>query len=742
MGIFSSKRRTYVDTTAVRIVEDKLLPDTPRSALVKAVLTGQEPVDQIQRDVLGGAFRKFEQMYNYAKNGDYVYGLPDARVLSSSAGDTHVKAAIESEEGATVTMDYVYFRPLNHIHEARRLLVRDYGYNPTTNIIETLSVSVGFPVYLQDLVATHQTDAAAPTEATALGVWGGSARSGGTPSRLARFAEFGIGSLVSEQAWRSGPTEIDGAEVEYTWQDADKVVHTSTLFIDLSAADPDQEFFQAQYRIAGQIKYWTYAPETGTHPTLDDLYVFDYTNPGTYFPFAMFRRNRQNRTAVAVSGTPEYLTTERLLKYIGIDFAEMGEQIHSSPDIEDVDQAVLMMAVPATSQNEVEMEYLFRFFKRLASQTPAGGIRTVSSIASLSKGTAPTYALEIKDADFRMVLSYTAIRSRLVAGVIGPVGSFSNTSETVTSDLLDSLDVPTEPQVVRYYRRQVTSQVYDEVAITQPVMRYDITEEHFTEGGATDDLLLIPIDRDIAMQMSVLDRETLYFRSLHLVANSRVVVKTKWYESGFFKTLLSIVAIVITVVSLGAGFKAIAAASTLWATAVVIATLALQYVVADFVFEQVVRWVGPEVAMALATIAAVWGGARALTKGGVGTDAWAENLLKASSGLTGKIQSELGRLYAEFMSDVEAFQLLVEDRWKELEEANKLLSNKDLLNPFTFVGQQPLVLFGESPDAYYRRTIHAGNPGAMSMKIVEKFVESSLTLPSIQDTVGGLTSNV
>lgn len=742
MGIFSSKRRTYVDTTAVRVVEDRLLPDTPRSALVKAILTGQEPVEQIQRDVLGSAFRKFEQMYNYAKNGDYVYGLPDARVLSSSAGDAHVKAAIEAEEGGAVTMDYVYFRPLNHIHEARRLLIQDYGYNPTTNIIGTLSASVGFPVYLQDLVATHFTDAAAPTEAAALGVWGDSAQSGGTPFRLARFVEFGIGSLVSDQTWRSGPTETDGTEVAYTWQDADKVVHTGTLFIDLSATDPDQEFFQAQYRIAGQTKYWTYAPETGTHPTLDSLYVFDYTNPGTYFPFAVFRRNRQDRTALGVRGTAEYLTTERLLKYIGIDFAEMGEQIHSSPDIGDVEQAVLMMAVPATSQNEVEMEYLFRFFKHLASQTPAGNIRTVSSIARLSQGAAPAYALEIKDADFRVVLSYTNIRTRLVAGVIGPVGSFTNSSETVTNDLLESLDVPTEPQVVRYYRRQITSQVYDEVAITEPVMRYDITEEHFTEGGATDDLLLIPIDRDIAMQMSVLDRETLYFRSLHLVANSRVVVKTKWYESGVFKALLSIVAIVITVVSIGAGIKAIAAASTLWATAVVIATLALQYVVADFVFEQVVRWVGPEVAMALATVAAVWGGSRALTKGGVGTDAWAENLLKASSGLTGKIQSELGRLYAEFMDEVEAFELLVENRWKELEEANQLLSTKDLLNPFTFVGQRPLVLFGETPDAYYRRTVHVGNPGALSTKIIEKFVESSLTLPTIEDTVGGLTSNV
>jgi hypothetical protein len=76
-----------------------------------------------------------------------------------------------------------------------------------------------------------------------------------------------------------------------------------------------------------------------------------------------------------------------------------------------------------------------------------------------------------------------------------------------------------------------------------------------------------------------------------------------------------------------------------------------------------------------------------------------------------------------------AFQSDAETKMKLLEDAQSLLDSNLRLNP--------LVIFGETPDDYYRRTVHSGNIGIIGYAAVHDYVEVALRLPTLSDTVEG-----
>ena len=65
---------------------------------------------------------------------------------------------------------------------------------------------------------------------------------------------------------------------------------------------------------------------------------------------------------------------------------------------------------------------------------------------------------------------------------------------------------------------------------------------------------------------------------------------------------------------------------------------------------------------------------------------------------------------------------------KLLESAQDLLEPSQLLHPF--------IIFGESPNDFYNRTVHSGNIGTMAISSITNYVDLSLTLPKFSETVG------
>ncbi|OZB40381.1 MAG: hypothetical protein B7X50_08605 [Alishewanella sp. 34-51-39] len=82
------------------------------------------------------------------------------------------------------------------------------------------------------------------------------------------------------------------------------------------------------------------------------------------------------------------------------------------------------------------------------------------------------------------------------------------------------------------------------------------------------------------------------------------------------------------------------------------------------------------------------------------------------------------------------FSLIADQKWAELEEVKNLLGKENLLDPFEFIGKEPRVIFGESPDQFYNRTIHSGNIGVLALDANSSFIDISLTLPKLPQTFG------
>ena len=83
----------------------------------------------------------------------------------------------------------------------------------------------------------------------------------------------------------------------------------------------------------------------------------------------------------------------------------------------------------------------------------------------------------------------------------------------------------------------------------------------------------------------------------------------------------------------------------------------------------------------------------------------------------------------DLMAESKEFDLLSKEKIKLLDTANDLLDNRSMLSPF--------VIFGEKPDDFYNRTVHSGNIGVVGVDIIHSFVDMSLALPKLHDSIEG-----
>tara|TARA_B110000902_G_scaffold77495_1_gene92130 strand:+ start:11670 stop:13949 length:2280 start_codon:yes stop_codon:yes gene_type:complete len=752
MGFFSTKKKRFYDTSLVRVIEDDRVPNIIQTAMYRSLFSGRDFTPVLKESLVGASFRNFKKMYNFAERGDYFYGLPDVRLLKASDGFELAKAQIETEVGFPVTLKYMHFRPLNNIHMGLKHLEDNLGYDPISNEVVGLLRPEGWKVYLEKLVAVHETAPGLEPEEAALGNWGRSTQAGYTPRRPG-LGDNALGTLVQDEELRVGESETESVEIHTMWYDEDtSTYHDEFTVLDLSSYDGDQEYYQAKYTYtdgSGQehAEYWFYDPEVGSNTALNT--VFDpgeYTAPGTYFPITVFRKSFTDQTATALQDTEAFTSTTEMLDILGLDYAALGESINENPDVNFIKQAVMMMGVPIVSQNPIDMDYLFNYFRSIGTITPDPPGPTEGSNPRLGNDLNSTpsesFAVEISDADFRLVMSYDAIRVRIRAGSIGDVGTVTNVMGP-----LSVYDLFTEggqgpsgygnaipSSEVRTFSKQLTETTYEEIRVINPRVRYPIRGESGSSATGTDDTFLVPLDAAIVNQVNFLDRESLYHRSLYFVFNSQVTQKTKWYQTGLFKAVLFIIAIVITIYNVKLGIEAFAMAQTL---TIAIQQLIIQIVITAAITEvivEVVKLVGVDIAAILAVIAFIasygkYQGIFDFIKFS------AIELLSLGNGLISAINQTQAQAFSDYSDEFAEFAATSKTKWEELEAANKLLdTNPGILDLGLITRQVPLIVVGESPEAYYNRTIHSGNVGVQTLKFIQNYVPISLKLPEVKDT--------
>lgn len=752
MGIFGSDTKTYVDTVVMRLVEDGMVPNIAKTSILESVFRGGSAAEGMIEQYLNGTH--FRKAYNYAKQGKYFYGLPNTTILTNMQGADEVKAVLDVLTGQDITLEYLEYSALNYTHIGWQELVDTYGYNTSTNEITVLSTQIGFPTYLEQIVPVYKINTGEFVEPGMVDTWGPNSLHGYTPERKNNgqvtdlYPSYEVNELMR------------AVKLFYVWE-ANGEIQKASITINLDAYPLEEMFYQVRYSYTDGMNqlhygYWTYLGGQGTYPTLDAIYAAQYTNPGTYFPFALIRRNKLNMADISLHESEEYKTTRKLLRYIGIDFDSFSDSIHASPDIGDVDQATVMMGVPITSTNPIDMEYLYQFFLRLHTQTPYEFEDGMAFMASrtykeneaaqrdkrftahtVARAPKAPFAISFQDADFRLTLSYGGVIRTLRSGQLGPIGTLTNTANTKTYltsrySVEEGIWGHTSSQGInRIICKQVTPNFYDEITIIDPTLRFSFSGGYSTYGSAKETKLLIPLDMSIAERFSTKDSVILFNRSLHLVINARVVEKLEWYETSFFRFVMQGIAIVITFLSLGAGSFLNALAAAIGAGLVATTLFLIEYLVYYLLFQEtfkiVVKEIGLEAAMVLAIIAAAVGIAKLK---GIATrinTVMAENLLMASSGLMLGTKEVLQDMFLDLQNEFEAFSDYRDETLKELEKTQELLKNDYTLQPF--------ILLGEKPQDFYNRTVHSGNIGIVGIQYVESYVEHALRLPDINDSM-------
>jgi hypothetical protein len=743
VGLFKSKTQINVSTTVSRVLEDKMLPNSIKTALTNSLLGGGDLIPTITEGLIQSIGNKADRMYDYGESG-YIYGLPSGQTRRSVEGTAEVEAVLATLESEPVALEYSRYGPPNSMHIGWMELAENYDYDPATNILGTLSTSIGHLVYLEDMVVVMTPDYLASVEAGVLDQWGASPRSGKTPERAggALWTTLRAHTHILEQ----GTTQAPYIKVDYIWATGLDTylptIHRNSFVIPLTDYDDTADYFHAKYSVGDTTKYWIYQQGAGTFPELDTLFNTEYVENGTYFPFAYFRFNQVPDSTTP--GTPHYTSTKKLMKYLNLDYENVNEALNSNPDIADVHQAIMMMGVPPQTTIEEERRYLFDYFNSQYEQnftkyrTPQEA--TLRARQERYAGFNDT-SIVIQDARFQMALSHAGVLRNRKVGTIATVGKHDSGFSTYTIpnayQVYGEADMEYRDQTIGYfyYRRQINKFFYDEILVMDLRMVYYIYGGYGTTADELNRTLLVPIDRSITEGYSTKDKEVLYGRSLHFIFNAVQITKIKWYQTGLFRFLLIVAAIAITVINMGAdGGTVITAlltgtAAEIGAALVSLISSMIPGLLINLGLQILGRLLGPEAAFLLAVATAVLAIGMAVGTGSLKGTPWASELLRVSSGLVSGGQLALQKTYKELANQFNSFKQYVDQTNQELETAKKLLENDNHLSPF--------VIFGESPDDYYNRTVHSGNIGVSSLSAVSSYVDIALTLPKLDDTLRG-----
>jgi uncharacterized membrane protein len=760
MGWFSSKRKVHVSTEIVRVFEDKNIVSLKQKALVDSIFENVPVPESIVNKMLSSHIVKVNNIYAKAKRGDYYYGTPNHNMKSEYDGLTAVRNTVESQLGLPITVDYFHYGPLNNIHRAWQILTEDYGYIEFSNQVTALSESTGATTWVKNIVGHVDTTSLSaegtPEEeqipdASTLAVWGRHPHDRYMPNRQ--------GS--PEPNWLIGENINDGATVYLV--DANGT--ETELFMDFDGLDDGTDYFQMKYQYVegGVYKrgYFTYKDGSREYPLLDLVYTATPVGSGSFFPIFFFRSGSKNMTAESQWGTEAYKTSVQLMNDINMDYQTMGDAINENPEADKIEQAVMMMGVPPQTDNPAEAEYLYKFFDWLYRESPHSVFGNASNNFgqdAVSEGR----ALVIQDSDFSATLSYSRMYRNNTVGSIGEVGTYKQVDRSITKSNTVTRRIPGETfedpdtyeTVVVYYEAsvlayqfQVTPGLYYEYVVDGLKMVHAVAEGKVVLGEISSGKILIPLDYEICQTMRFDMKEELYYRSLHFVFNAKTVTRTKWYQTGVLTVVIAIVAIAIMVFTAGAGtplslaMADVAVATGAAATAAAIGTVALivatnlitSYLIGMVLqkgFEVVIKELGLEgtfIASIVAVVVAVY----QMATGGD----WSKAMFVASN-LQAAEASAAHDVLMDYKAESQEFNLLAEEKFKELEEVNDLLNQYPLLDPRSFIRQEPMNIAGETPDALYNRTVHSGNIGIVQYDYIESYVDINTQLPTFNDSVG------
>lgn len=763
MGLFSSKKKTYVNMSVTRMLDDGDITPIGKAALIDYVLSENKRVDALADSYIDTLNRhnqesignKVLSLNSWAKK-KYHYGALVSSTYSEGGINLpeELKAYLSTVEGEAVTVDYAKFGPLNNQHFAYKQLIDHFGFDIQSNEVVNESIRNGFTTYLEDMVIYYCSktieDVVNPDYLNPLGY---PSKSGKTATRAVNrnvahtpweedvnaSEDYAIAKLIYRNGTQdviysirldfmayeiSGEQNLPEAGVEITEDDPD-------ITQEMPSGEPD--YFMVRYKLAdGEEKLFTYLFGSETVTALESLFRKD-VDLGIHIPNVYLRLNGRDLH----EAEDEAAKSSRVYcNKLGFNYATVSkqimDQIDNKQDIKDM--FISFRLSPNDTKDPIASEYFYYFFEEMYKTK---GTKRVSSDERSIKfkyvDSQALGAMSYSVADKASVVNcnFSALGYEDVVGSIGAVGTFNSGATKILRTTNRAKVFGNFFQLRHTFRKQITETIYREYYVDGLTINQRLSSGHWTSASKRDENLCIPVDMELIAKRMRKHRHWLISKSFLLVITTVKVVKQKWYQTGIFKVIMFIIAVVVSYFTGGQGLVWYLALLKAIAVAVVtqIAVMAISAILTAL-------GIDASIVAAIVAVIALVAGAYAVLSDTTVAGLNATQLMSVTNVSFAVSHNHIALNTKRAIQAFEEFKDLMESEMDSIEEQRKLLGLEDggKIDVYTLLARQtrePDIRLGETPVNFYERTLMV-NAGLATTALLNNYVLISLQLPSFE----------
>lgn len=534
--------------------------------------------------------------------------------------------------------------------------------------------------------------------------------------------------------------------------DNDSGIYDPNAELDPSGEDTEEapDYFMVCYQwVTGtttHIGYFTYQYGSGDYPDLDGITGTEVADFGQHFPRIYFRLDGTRLDNDSQIGTDAYKTSKRIGRKLGMSWLEVADQIYESMSSLDKIRDILMIqSIPANTENELEQEYLYNYFKTLCLVRP-DFTEDMWTTVTLPEGETPdpnadpepsdadTFELhqgclvKSQDTDISIYNNMSVLGYARITGSIGGKGTAASgyAEDGLIPAHISGGGIGAIAQSYHYYQFQVTETEYEEVRVYELDHRVRVGGHNVTKGHENDQLM-VPLDHAFRHLFSAHDRETLYARAAQLLICTEYTVKTKWYQTGIFQAVTVVVAVVISWWTAGASMTLVGA---LTAVATAAGTMVAFSLLSKYVFSKLGSWASI-LATVVAVVAAVYSGYLAFSGTSGPFSVTAQNLMQVSNIAFKTADASLKGQQIALQQKMGSLQKEMEDKQDLLQSAQDELSQgSNTISDWIFLqATSGYVNLGETPEQMIARTLNT-NVGTLALQLPDMYLAQALSLPS------------
>jgi hypothetical protein len=779
MGWFSGKKKTYVSSVVYPLGEDgKDRRDMLQYTVLNSILQNRGTAESIRDGYLKGQGMALRNAFRYARD-HYTDGLPTSAARYSDQPDVTVLEGVLStlNKGAGILLVTTVVGSADYEWWAERYLSDTYGYNVKLARFETPPKGVD-----ADANVAYDLEPDGSVQILLMSAGGKTTVLRYRPDGYVRMANYLHCLYRTERTFDGGvttftrpatPGEVTGttyaaSTVERTGETQVTTTKTAVVITGSQAAVTVSK----TVLVTSRPKYFLYQLGTGKYPTLDASLATDALAP-PYYPSIPLRVNNVDWTGNGHQDTELYKTSKKLLNKVGLDIADLGDKIRTNENVSEIDYCFAVFGVQLNTEAPEGKQYLFRFFQYLRSisnvtsadfnawesdfQTKFPNGPDAANLPPGGVQPPPTNSVEIYSAKDRannhdVKLQWQYIDTRLVSGTVSPNAKPGTVTVSMggAEQLRDILGGMFLDSSVLLVRKQIDADTYEELAINGLVYEnfiyagksvivtaYDAMTDPDEEG------FLVPLNQEILRETPLVELTNLSYQCMFLVFNCYKVVKQKWYQTGLFKIILIIVAVILCIFFPPAGVTALATVLTAAgvAAALVLVLAATIYVLGMMILSMIIMKVSTKIfgdkwGAVIGAIVSIMAMNYANTGSVVGATAGqssnlltAQNIMQATSALA---QAYTQMKLAGISQDL---QKLTDDyndgmaKIEDLTEAN-LDTSMDMIDITGFT-QATWENHFEKADTFLARTLLTGSDICeITTGMVEDFADIGLRLPT------------